>query len=180
VKREVVMAVLEQTMKQDNAAIAESCRSSRDTTSLINGPVKELPFLPQTVIVEEPFLSSHQVDVLADAECDWMSLLHPNWQINLSSCRLLGVEDEVLPNTAYLSISNLVPLTLKAPYQSIIVYEQTYWTYTFCSQVIGLGRVRIVIKFDNPQLIGEYTVLVTNRLAWSPRRILEGSQYFHL
>lgn len=162
-------------MKRNNTVIVGN--DSSGNKPLVHKPV-EMTLLPQAVMVE-PFLASHQVDVLAEAECDWISLLHPAWEIDLSSCCLLDVADESLRNSPYVSIPNLVPLTLQIPYRSITVYGQTYWTYTFCSQVVGLGRVRLVVSFDNPQLIGEYMVFVTNRLDWSPRRILETAQLLY-
>jgi hypothetical protein len=36
----------------------------------------------------------------------------------------------------------------------------------------GLGKVRLVVSFKNPELTGTYVVLVTNRVEWSAQRII--------
>ena len=36
----------------------------------------------------------------------------------------------------------------------------------------GLGKIRLVVSFDNAELTGTYAVLVTNRVDWSVQRII--------
>ena len=52
------------------------------------------------------------------------------------------------------------------------VEDKCYWCFTRSVRVPGLGKVRLVISFENPQLTGTYAVLLTNRTDWSAKKIL--------
>jgi hypothetical protein len=52
------------------------------------------------------------------------------------------------------------------------VADKTYWTFTLAVRIPGLGKVRLVISFENADLTGTYAVLVTNRAEWSAYRII--------
>lgn len=141
--------------------------------------------LPETVFLDKQSLYSDLVDDLGEAQCNWIGMLHSNWEIDLTSFSLPGaVQHEGSFETAYLSIRELVSLTLQLGYEPVLIEQQTYWVYTVCLRVAGLGRVRLVFSFDTPHLTSECTVLATNRLDWSPRRIiaqsLQHSQTEHL
>ena len=50
--------------------------------------------------------------------------------------------------------------------------DKTYWTFTLAVRLPGLGKVRLVVSFDNVELTGTYAVLVTNRVDWDAQRII--------
>jgi hypothetical protein len=43
--------------------------------------------------------------------------------------------------------------------------------------ISGIGKVRLVISFDDPDLKGTYAVLITNQTNWSAKEVLE--KYLH-
>jgi hypothetical protein len=57
------------------------------------------------------------------------------------------------------------------------VGDQTYWTFTLTVRLPGLGKVRLVISFDNAQLKGTYAILVSNRVEWTALRMI--TSYLH-
>jgi hypothetical protein len=65
-----------------------------------------------------------------------------------------------------------VPLIPATAYREVQGAQQRYWCFTWCVRVPGLGKVRLVIGFDNAQLQGTYAVLITNRTDWSAKQIL--------
>lgn len=52
------------------------------------------------------------------------------------------------------------------------VGDTTYWTFTLAVRLLGLGKVRRVISFENAELTGTYAVLVTNHVDWTAQRII--------
>lgn len=130
--------------------------------------------LSDTVFLDSQSLCYDFVDQLAEAQRDWIGMLGSNWEIDASGCSLNIANNGTL-GTQYLTIQELVSHTQQLRYE-LLVIEQEYWVYTICLRIVGLGRVRLVFSFDNPQQIGKCAVLATNRLDWSPRRIL--TQWF--
>ena len=72
----------------------------------------------------------------------------------------------------HISVEDLVPLVPAQAYRPVTVGDQTYWTFTLAVRIPGLGKVRLVISFDNAELAGTYAVLVTNRVDWTAQRII--------
>ena len=65
-----------------------------------------------------------------------------------------------------------MPLIPRNAYRQVQLGEQNYWCFTRSLQVPGLGKVRLVISFENPELTGTYAVLLSNRTDWSAKKIL--------
>ncbi len=72
----------------------------------------------------------------------------------------------------HISIAKLVPLIPAQAYQAVTVKDQTYWCFTLAVHIPTLGKVRLVISFEDVELKGRYAVLVTNQVEWSARQIL--------
>lgn len=124
-------------------------------------------------------LSAHLIDGLAEKNLDWISLLTNDWQLEIFNTALLGIESfqqEWKLNVP--SVENLVKLTQQVPYYPVIVADETYWSYTCCLQVAELGRVRFLVCFPDSEHCGKYAALITNRLDWSPRKVI--LQYIQL
>jgi hypothetical protein len=125
------------------------------------------------VLMIHQWLSPCLVDSLAEAQQNWINLLEPHWLVEVYSLNLLGVTHETNSlKHCDITIAEIVKLTSQAQYQHFVVAHQPYYCYTCCLHIAGLGRVRLVIAFDNPERTGNYGVLLTNGLAWSPQTIL--------
>jgi len=54
----------------------------------------------------------------------------------------------------------------------VVVNEKTYWTFSLTVRIPSLGKVRLVISYENSKLSETYVVLVTNALDWEAKRII--------
>jgi len=65
-----------------------------------------------------------------------------------------------------------VSLIPASAYRPVTVGDRTYWTFTLAVRLPSLGKVRLVISFENAELTGTYAVLVSNRVDWTAQRII--------
>jgi SRSO17 transposase len=130
-----------------------------------------LPFT--TVLMDSWYLSRELVQALAIAKKNWVSLLKRNRNLETSSFQLKDATRRpiVLPE-AQIKVEDLVPLIPQTAYRKVVQDAKEYWCFSFCARIAGLGKVRLVISFENPQLTGTYAVLISNRTDWSADQIL--------
>jgi hypothetical protein len=119
---------------------------------------------PETVFLDPQSVSSYQIDELGELQRNWIGVLWPDWKIDSSGCNLAVAEakDSELRD---LTLHQLISLTQQSGYE-LTEIDQEYWIHTLCLRVAGLGRLRLVLCFNNPELISECIVLATNRLDW--------------
>ncbi|MGA7935851.1 MAG: hypothetical protein WCA35_20030 [Kovacikia sp.] len=136
--------------------------------------------LPNLEFVDGQRLSSHLIDlidVLTDAQKDWICLLNPDWEVDLRTFNLVNAgTNTLLSKITVRRIGEIVLSTRQAQVQPMMIAQQMCWTYACCLQIKGLGRVRVVIDFDSSQLTDNPVIFATNRLDWSSRRVL--TQWF--
>lgn len=117
-----------------------------------------LPF--QVVLMDSWYLSPEVVGVLKKHHQDWVSLLKKNRNLEVASFTLRDEHGQVVP---------LIP---NSAYRKVIVAGNEYWCFSLNLRVPGLGKVRLVISFENPELTGTYAVLVSNQTDWSAKKII--------
>ena len=71
------------------------------------------------------------------------------------------------------TVLELIPLIPASAFKAVKVGQQTYYCFSKNVRLPSLGKVRLVISFDNPDLTGTCAVLVTNHLTWSAKKIIE-------
>lgn len=118
-------------------------------------------------------LTPQRVDRLTEAQSDWISILQEHWKIDLFGLNLSHLSSPgETTRTNCVTPEEFIDLTRQKRYRSIEVLQQHYWTYSCCTSVVGLGRVRLVVvtnTFNQPE---NSAVFVTNRLNWSAQTIL--------
>lgn len=125
------------------------------------------------VLMEGRWLSPSLIDWLTENQQDWVSLMQNDWEMEIYGVSLSGIQcDEKHLKSGRLMIQDFVALNSQTLCQCLEISQQLHWYYTCCFQVVGLGRVRAVISFNDPQKAGSYAVLFSNRLDWSPRSLL--------
>lgn len=119
------------------------------------------------------WLSPGLIDALGEAQQNWINLVQHDWFFEVYSLNLLGVSQAISGlKHSCVTIEEIVELTAQASYRRTVVSEQAYYCYTCCLHIAGLGRVRLVVAFDNAEQTGNYGVLLTNCLAWSSQKVL--------
>ncbi len=104
---------------------------------------------------------------------NWVSILKHNRKLETNSIRLRDKEGkQILFDKPHIKVNELVPLIPHNAYQPITIDGRTYYTFTLTVRIPSIGKVRIVVSFDNPDLQGNYVVLVTNRADCNAKRIL--------
>jgi len=105
------------------------------------------------------FLSQALVDHIEAYGKGWVSRLKSNRIVHMGKGSTSVREwAEALPREAF---------------KEVRVTGRSFWAYTQVLEVNRLGRVRVVICHDSPDLEGEPVYLVTGRLHWEERRIIE-------
>ncbi|MDJ0904244.1 MAG: transposase [Xenococcus sp. MO_188.B8] len=136
---------------------------------------RQLPFT--TVLMDSWYLAPDIVAALKEHKLDWVSLLKKNRNLEVNSFVLRDEAGQPITLTGpHIKVEELVPLIPRNAYRKVQVGDQVYWCFTRSLQVPGLGKVRLVISFENPELIGTYAVLLSNRTDWSAQKIL--ASYF--
>jgi hypothetical protein len=131
----------------------------------------KLPF--SVVLFDSWYLAEDFVTCLRRRRKDWISLLKKNRKLETNSFVLKDAQGKRIPlEGPHLKVEDLVPLIPANAYRAVNVGDQTYWTFTLTVRIPDLGKVRLVISFENAELTGTYAVLVTNRVDWTAQRIL--------
>jgi len=131
----------------------------------------KLPF--SVVLFDSWYLAESFVAVLRRRHKDWISILKKNRNLETNSFVLKDAAGKPISlDSPHISVENLVPLIPATAYRAVTVGDQTYWTFTLAVRIPGLGKVRLVISFENAELTGTYAVLVTNRVDWTAQRII--------
>lgn len=132
---------------------------------------RDLPF--SVMLFDGWYLAPEIVAVAQQHQKAWVSILKKNRKLETNSFVLKDATGKViaLPGP-HLKVEDLVPLIPATAYRKITLGDQDYYSFTLSVSIPDLGKVRIVISFANPQLIGTYVVLVSNRIDWTAHKLL--------
>lgn len=132
---------------------------------------RKLPFT--TVLMDSWYLSPELITTLKEHKLDWVSLLKKNRNLEVNSFVLRDESGKPMTlKGPHIKVEKLVPLIPRNAYRKVQVGDQEYWCFTRSLRVPGLGKVRLVISFENSALTGTYAALLSNRTGWSARKIL--------
>ena len=139
---------------------------------LVEGAIRHK--VPVGVVVFDAwYLAEDLVRVLARRRKDWISILKKNRRLETASIHLRDANGWAmkLPGP-HIAVEDLVALIPATAYHPVKVREHTYWCFTLGVRIPGLGKVRIVVSFEQESLTGRSVVLVTNRVDWSAAKII--------
>jgi hypothetical protein len=132
---------------------------------------RKVPF--GVVVFDAWYLAEEVIRLLARRRKDWVSLLKKNRLLETASFQLRDVNGWAMKLPApHIAVEELVPLIPANAYRPVTVREQSYWCFTVAVRIPGLGKVRIVVSFEQESLTGRFMVLVTNRVDWSAAKII--------
>lgn len=125
------------------------------------------------VLFDGWYLAPELLVTLQRLNKDWISILKHNRNLETQSLRLRNKEGNLLSFDApQIKVKDLVPLIPQNAYKPILMDNRTYYTFTMTAHIPSLGKVRLVVSFDNPELQGNAVVLVTNRADCSAKHII--------
>jgi hypothetical protein len=131
----------------------------------------KLPF--SVVLFDSWYLAEELVAVLRRRKKDWISILKKNRNVETNSFVLKDANGKRIPLAGpHIHVEDLVSLIPASAYRPVTVGDRTYWTFTLAVRLPSLGKVRLVISFENAELTGTYAVLVSNRVDWTAQRII--------
>jgi SRSO17 transposase len=131
----------------------------------------KVPF--SVVLFDSWYLAEDFIAILRRRQKDWISILKKNRNLETNSFVLKDAAGKRIPlDGPHLSVEDLVRLLPATAYRALQLGDKTYWTFTLAVRIPALGKVRLVISFENAALTGTYAVLVTNRVDWTAPRII--------
>ena len=128
----------------------------------------------ETVLFDAWSLAPDLLAVLTALKKNWISLLKLNRNIQTQN---LIIKDDQGQKIAFdepqIKMKDLIPLIPKSAFKPVQIGEQTYDCFTKNVRIASLGKVRLVIRFDNPDLEGTCAVLITSHLSWGAKKIIQ-------
>ena len=132
---------------------------------------RKLPF--RTVLFDSWYLSEEFAAFLRRRRKDWIRILKKNRNLETNSFELKDAHGKRIPlEEPQIRVEDLVPRIPAQADCAVQVGEQTYWTFTWTVRIPGLGKVRLVISFENAELTGTSAILVCNPVDWTAFRII--------
>ena len=103
----------------------------------------------------------------------WISLLKKNRNLETNSFQLKDANGQPIQlEGEHVSVEEFVKQIPANAFKMVVVNEKTYWTFSLTVRIPSLGKVRLVISYENSKLSKTYVVLVTNALDWEAKRII--------
>jgi hypothetical protein len=155
------------------AALHQQFRTKIDLAiELVESAIRhKLPF--GVLLFDGWYLSAELVAVARRRRKDWISILKRNRNLETTSFVLKDAKGQPIHFAGpHIAVKGLVPLIPTTAFREVRVDDQIYWAFTFTVRIPTLGKVRLVISYQNAELTGTYVVLVTNRLDWNAQRII--------
>ncbi|MBV7331994.1 transposase [Chloroflexi bacterium TSY] len=106
------------------------------------------------------YLAPDFLAVLDRLNKDWISILKCNRNLETNSFRLRDEDGQPITfEGPHIKVKELVPYIPQNAYKPVTIDGRTYYTFTMTVRIPSIGKVRIVISFDNPELQDNYAVL---------------------
>ena len=119
------------------------------------------------------YLSEALVAEAARRHKKWISLLKKNRNLETNSFALKDAHGQPVKfEGEHVCVEEFVKKIPAQAFKMVVVREKTYWTFSLTVRIPSLGKVRLVISYENANLTDTYVVLVTNALDWEAKRII--------
>jgi hypothetical protein len=119
------------------------------------------------------YLSEALVAEAARRHKKWISILKKNRNLETNSFQLKDANGQPIKfEGEHVSAEEFVKKIPANAFKMVVVNEKTYWTFSITVRIPSLGKVRLVISYENGKLTDTYVVLVTNGLDWETKRII--------
>jgi hypothetical protein len=100
-------------------------------------------------------------------------MLKKNRNLETNSFQLKDADGQPIKfEGEHVSVEEFVKKIPVNAFKMVVVNEKTYWAFSLTVRLPSLGKVRLVISYENGKLTDTYVVLVTNALDWEAKRII--------
>src|SRR6266850_112897 len=126
------------------------------------------------VLFDAWYLAPELVEVIEKYHKAWISILKSNRKLLTNSLKIYDkAGNKIVFEDDEIKVEDLINKIPKSAYQPVAVNEETtYWAFSFTAQIATLGKVRLVISFDNKKCEGNYAILITRQIHWEAKRII--------
>lgn len=126
------------------------------------------------VLFDAWYLAPELIEVIEKHQKAWISILKPNRKLQANSLKIRDAAgNKTVFEAGEIKVEDLINKIPKSAYQAVAVNEETtYWAFSFTAQIAALGKVRLVISFDDKKCEGNYVILVTRQMHWDAKRII--------
>lgn len=125
------------------------------------------------VLFDSWYLVPELVELLAELHYDWISIVKKNRHLLTKGLKIYDENGKLIKfNEKEISIEDLISLIPKSAFHSNKIDDITYWCFTFTAIIPSIGKVRLVISFNNEKLEGTCCILATNRTDWEAKKII--------
>ncbi len=119
------------------------------------------------------YLSEALVTEAARRRKKWISLLKKNRNLETNSFELKDAQGQPVKfEGEHVGVEEFVKQIPASAFKMVVVHDKTYWVFTLTVRIPSLGKVRLVISYENGKLTDTYVVVVTNALDWEAKRII--------
>jgi len=119
------------------------------------------------------YLCPQIVNLLAEYEKDYISILKRDRKIETDSFQLYDEKGEpIVFEKTTIQVKEFVEYIPKRSFKEVKINDKSYWCFSISVTLVSLGRVRIVVSYDNKELSGTYAVLVTGRTDWESKKTI--------
>lgn len=119
------------------------------------------------------YLSEALVAEAARRHKKWISILKKNRNLETNSFQLKDAQGQPIHfEGEHVSAEEFVTQIPANAFKMVVVNDKTYWTFSLTVRIPSLGKVRLVISYENGKLTDTCVVLVTNALDWEAKRII--------
>lgn len=126
------------------------------------------------VLFDAWYLAPELIEVIEKHNKGWISILKSNRKLQTNSLKIYDENgNKIVFEDGEIKVEELIKLIPPSAYKAVSVNEETtYWAFSFTAQIATLGKVRLVISFDNKQCIGNGAILVTRQINWEAKRVI--------
>jgi len=119
------------------------------------------------------YLSEALVTEAARRHKKWISLLKKNRNLATNCFQLKDASGQPIKfEGEQVSVEEFVKKSPPKAFKMVVIHEKTYWAFSLTVRIPSLGKVRLVISYENGKLTDRYVVLGTNALDWEAKRII--------
>lgn len=126
------------------------------------------------VLFDAWYLAPELIETIEKYHKGWISILKSNRKLQTNSVKIYDDNGNKIEfEEGEIKVEDLIKYIPLSGYKAVNVNEETtYWAFSFTAEIGTLGKVRLVISFDNKKCEGNYAVLVTRQINWEAKRII--------